>query len=101
MNNLAFFASNYNILAALDNHAGIVTPLVLQRCPVYQRGEVVKEARFIGQTFTAGTEVEPVVVVFDMRVDDVITDPTKVTLKFTVLSEPCTYLWGPAVHRSA
>lgn len=94
MNNLAFFASNYNMLANLHNHAGIVTPLVLQGSPVYRRGEVVKEARFIGLTFTAGTEVEPVVVVFDMVVDDVITEPTKVTLKFTVVSEPCTYLWG-------
>jgi hypothetical protein len=94
MNNFAFFASNYNMLAALHNHAGIVTPLVLQGSPVYRRGEVVKEARFIGLTFTAGTKVEPVVVVFDMGVDDVITEPTKVTLKFTVLSEPCTYLWG-------
>ena len=94
INNLAFFASNYNMLAALHNHAGIVTPLVLQGSPVYRRGEIVKEARFIGLTFTAGTKVEPVVVVFDMGVDDVITEPTKVTLKFTVLSEPCTYLWG-------
>jgi outer membrane protein OmpA-like peptidoglycan-associated protein len=94
INNLAFFASNYNMLDKLHNHPGIVTPLVLQRSLVYRRGEVVKEARFIGLTFTAGTEVEPVVVVFDMGVDDVITEPTKVTLKFTVLSEPCTYLWG-------
>jgi len=94
MDNVAFFAHNYGMLGALHNHAGIVTPLVMHGSPVYRRGEVVKEARFIGLTFTSGVKVEPVVVVFDMQVDDVIQEQKKITLKFTVLSEPCTYIWG-------
>jgi hypothetical protein len=88
--NLAFFMINYGMIDSLHSHPGIVTPLELQGTPVYTTGQIVKEARFIGLTFTSGTTVEPVVVVFDMKVDDV----TKIGIRFTVLSEPCTYLSG-------
>lgn len=94
LENVAFLMSNFRMIDSLRSRAGIVTPLQVGGSPVYKRGQVIKDARFVGLTFTSGARVEPVVVVFDMQVDDVITEPTRITLRFTVLSEPCAYLQG-------
>jgi hypothetical protein len=87
-------ALNFGMLPLLGNHPGIITQLAAGSTPLYARGQVVKAARFAGLTFGAGKTLEPVVTIFDMQVDDVITLPGRIDVRFTVLSEPCTHRWG-------
>jgi hypothetical protein len=51
----------------------------------------VKDARFIGQVF-GPRGLEPVVVVFDMKVLAITQLPGRIDVLFTVLSRPCAYL---------
>ena len=87
------------MLRLLRNHPGrpgIITQLTSNGTPLYSRGQVVRAARFVGLTFGAGNTVDPdpVVTMFDMLVDDVVRLPGSIEVRFTVLSEPCTYRWG-------
>jgi len=94
LENVNFLALNFGMLPFLGNHPGIITQLTAGSTPLYARGQVVKAARFVGLTFGAGKTLDPVVTIFDMQVDDVIILPGRIDVRFTVLSEPCTYRWG-------
>jgi outer membrane protein OmpA-like peptidoglycan-associated protein len=94
LENFNFLVANFGMLRLLRNHPGIITQLTSKGTPLYSRGQVVRAARFVGLTFGAGKTVDPVVTIFDMLVDDVVRLPGSIEVKFTVLSEPCTYRWG-------
>ena len=90
--NLTFFALNRGLLSSLGSTAGIIQEVAdAGGTPHYKLGEVVKDARFIGQVF-GPRGLEPVVVVFDMKVLAITQLPRRIDVLFTVLSRPCAYL---------
>jgi hypothetical protein len=90
--NLTFFALNRVLLSSLGSTAGIIQSVThADGRPRYKLGEVVKDARFIGQVF-GPRGLEPVVVVFDMKVLAITELPGRIDVLFTVLSRPCAYL---------
>ena len=89
--NLAFFTFNQPLLRSLGGMPGIIQEVAdAGGTPHYKLGEVVKDARFIGQVF-GPRGLEPVVVVFDMKVLAITQLPRRIDVLFTVLSRPCAY----------
>ena len=89
--NRYFFTLNRGLMTSLGSTAGIIQTVInADLKPRYKLGEVVKDARFIGQVF-GPRGLEPVVVVFDMRVLAITQLPGRVDVLFTVLSRPCAY----------
>jgi hypothetical protein len=90
--NLSFFALNSGLLSSLGGNPGIIQEVAnAGGTPHYKLGEVVKDARFIGQVF-GPKGLEQVVVVFDMQVLAITQLPRRIDILFTVLSRPCAYL---------
>jgi hypothetical protein len=90
--NRGFFMLNQGLLRSLGSTAGIIQEVADPGgTPHYKLGEVVKDARFIGQVY-GPRGLETVVVVFDMKVLAITQLPRRIDVLFTVLSRPCAYL---------
>lgn len=94
LENMKFVAKYFKLRASLGSNPGMIQTVTYpDGSPLYRSGEVVKDARFIGQVVGPGKDLTPVVVVFDMKVLAVTYLPGRVDILFTVLTPPCTYRW--------
>jgi len=95
LENFKFMAKYFKLWKSLGSNPGMIQTVTYpDGSPLYKSGEVVTDARFIGQVVGPGGGLEPVVVVFDMKVLAVTYLPGRVDILFTVLSRPCAYQNG-------